>query len=138
VSFFLRWQRQQPTAVTLLSASSEQQQWILTLLPDGFEITTTATEARFGGDEFVVLLRDIDIDAKRSQQQTQLVAAKIAQELSRPFPLNDHIMHQGACSIGLVLFQGDNDSDELLRQADTAMYQAKRSGQNHPCWYNKT
>jgi len=49
VSFFLRWQRQQPTAVTLLSASSEQQQWILTQLPDGFELTATATEVRFGG-----------------------------------------------------------------------------------------
>ncbi len=49
MSFFLRWQRQQPTAVTLLSASSEQQQWILTQLPDGFELTATATEVRFGG-----------------------------------------------------------------------------------------
>jgi phosphoserine phosphatase len=49
VSFFLRWQRQQPTVVTLLSASSAQQQWILTQLPDGFELTATATEARFGG-----------------------------------------------------------------------------------------
>jgi diguanylate cyclase (GGDEF)-like protein len=100
------------------------------------ETRDSDTVARFGGDEFIVLLRDIDIDTKRSQQQIQLVAAKIAQELSRPFPLNDNSMHQGACSIGLVLFKGDTDCDELLRRADTAMYQAKRSGQNQPCWYS--
>ncbi|MBU1311955.1 MAG: diguanylate cyclase [Gammaproteobacteria bacterium] len=95
------------------------------------------TVARFGGDEFIVLLRDIDADDRRSKQHMQVVATKIAQELSRPYPLNDNSMHQCACSIGLVLFLGDADSDELLRQADMAMYQAKKLGQNRPCWYNK-
>ncbi|MBZ9611937.1 diguanylate cyclase domain-containing protein [Rheinheimera maricola] len=95
------------------------------------------TVARFGGDEFIVLLRDIDADAQRSRQHMHIVATKIAQELSRPYPLNDNSMHQCACSIGLVLFIGDTDSDELLRQADTAMYQAKKQGQNRPCWYSK-
>ncbi|WP_445766319.1 diguanylate cyclase domain-containing protein [Rheinheimera sp.] len=94
------------------------------------------TVARFGGDEFIVLLRDIDTDLQRSQQHMQLVATKITQELSRPYPLSGNSMHQCACSIGLVLFQGDSDCDELLRQADTAMYQAKRQGLNKPCWYN--
>jgi GGDEF domain-containing protein len=82
------------------------------------------------------LLRDIDTDISRSRQHMQLVAAKIAQELSRPYPLTDNCMHQCACSIGLVLFQGDSDCDELLRQADTAMYRVKRQGQNQPCWFN--
>lgn len=95
------------------------------------------TVARFGGDEFIVLLRDIDADDRRSKQHMQVVATKIAQELSRPYPLNDNSMHQCACSIGLVLFLGDADSDELLRQADMAMYQAKKLGHNRPCWYNK-
>ncbi|MEH8017924.1 diguanylate cyclase [Rheinheimera muenzenbergensis] len=95
------------------------------------------TVARFGGDEFIVLLRDIDADDRRSKQHMQVVATKIAQELSRPYPLNENSMHQCACSIGLVLFLGDADSDELLRQADMAMYQAKKLGQNRPCWYNK-
>ncbi|WP_166837830.1 diguanylate cyclase domain-containing protein [Rheinheimera pleomorphica] len=93
------------------------------------------TVARFGGDEFIVLLRDIDTDTRRSRQHMQLVACKIVQELSRPYPLDDNSMHQCACSIGLVLFKGDTNCDELLRQADTAMYQAKRGGQNQPCWY---
>lgn len=93
------------------------------------------TVARFGGDEFIVLLRDIDTNASSSKQHMQTVAKKIIQELSRPYPLDSNSMHQCACSIGLVLFKGDTDFDELLRQADTAMYQAKRSGQNQPCWY---
>lgn len=96
------------------------------------------TVARFGGDEFIVLLRDIDTDIKCSKQHMQLVATKIAQELSRPYPLTDNSIHQCACSIGLVLFLGDTDSDELLRQADTAMYQAKKQGLNRPCWYSTT
>lgn len=98
-------------------------------------VRSADTVARFGGDEFIVLLRDIDTDTQRSQQHMQLVAAKIVQELSRPYPLTTSSMHQCACSIGLVLFKGDTDCDELLRQADTAMYQAKRQGRNQPCWY---
>ncbi|WP_027669607.1 diguanylate cyclase domain-containing protein [Rheinheimera baltica] len=103
-------------------------------------LTTTVrsadTVARFGGDEFIVLLRDIDTDTKLSRLYMQQIALKIAQELSRPYPLSDNLMHQCACSIGLVLFQNDNDYDELLRQADSAMYQAKRQGSNQPCWYS--
>lgn len=48
MSFFLRWQRQQPTAVTLLSANSEQQQWMLTPHVDGFSLENTTAEVRFG------------------------------------------------------------------------------------------
>ncbi|HEY0921628.1 sensor domain-containing diguanylate cyclase [Rheinheimera pacifica] len=94
------------------------------------------TVARFGGDEFIVLLRDIDTDAERSKHYMQQIATKITQVLSRPYPLSENNMHQCACSIGLVLFQGNSNSDELLRQADTAMYQAKRLGRNQPCWFS--
>ncbi|WP_372626142.1 diguanylate cyclase domain-containing protein [Arsukibacterium sp.] len=44
--------------------------------------------------------------------------------------------HQCSCSIGLVMFSGDDTSaDVLLRQADAAMYQAKSRGKNQLCWY---
>ncbi|HSG51417.1 MAG TPA: PocR ligand-binding domain-containing protein [Rheinheimera sp.] len=99
-------------------------------------VRSTDTVARFGGDEFIVLLRDIDTEAERSQQHMQHVASKISQELSRPFPLADDRMHQCACSIGLVMFLGDSDSDELLRQADMAMYQSKREGRHIARWFN--
>lgn len=101
-------------------------------------VRSADTVARFGGDEFIVLLREIDTDTRRSQQHIQLVASKIVQELARPYPLSDQSMHQCACSIGLVLFLGDKDSDELLRQADTAMYQAKNQRLNTPCWYSSS
>lgn len=94
------------------------------------------TVARFGGDEFIILLRDIDTDAQRSKEHMHTVAAKISQELSRPYPLTEQRMHQCACSIGLVLFQGENDCDELLRQADSAMYNAKHHKLNQPCWFS--
>ena len=94
------------------------------------------TVARFGGDEFIVLLRDIDTDSERSQQHMQLVATKIAQELSRPYLVSHEKMHQCACSIGLVMFLGDTDSDELLRQADMAMYQSKREGRHIARWFS--
>lgn len=47
MSFFLRWQRQQPTAMTLLSADSEPQQWMLTWHEDGFSLENTTAEVRF-------------------------------------------------------------------------------------------
>ena len=94
------------------------------------------TVARFGGDEFIILLRDIDTDTQRSKEHMYTVAAKISQELSRPYPLTEQRMHQCACSIGLVLFQGENDCDELLRQADSAMYNAKHHKLNQPCWFS--
>ncbi|MDP2713865.1 diguanylate cyclase domain-containing protein [Rheinheimera sp.] len=99
-------------------------------------VRSADTVARFGGDEFIVLLRDIDTDAGRSKLHMQQIAGKIAHELARPYPLSDHSMHQCACSIGLVLFLGEANSDDLLRQADSAMYLAKRQGQNQPCWFS--
>lgn len=100
-------------------------------------VRATDTVARFGGDEFIVLLRDIDTEEIRARQHMQHVADKICHTLSRPYPVSVHSMHQCACSIGMVLFLGESDSDELLRQADTAMYQAKHQSHNAPCWYQK-
>lgn len=99
-------------------------------------IRSADTVARFGGDEFIVLLRDIDTEIERSKLYIQQIAAKIVHELAKPVLLSEHSMHHCACSIGLVLFQGDASYDELLRQADTAMYQAKRGGRNQQCWFS--
>lgn len=94
------------------------------------------TVARFGGDEFIVLLRDIDSNIEHSKHHIQLIANKISNELSRPFQLPDNSMYQCACSIGLVLFQGETSCDKILSQADTAMYKAKRLGNNQPCFFS--
>lgn len=96
------------------------------------------TVVRFGGDEFIVLLKDIDKDDTLSKQQAQQVASKIAETLNVPYQLDDNALyHQCSCSIGLLLFRGDDCKiDELLRRADAAMYQAKTS-QQHLCWVSR-
>jgi diguanylate cyclase (GGDEF)-like protein/PAS domain S-box-containing protein len=81
------------------------------------------TLARFGGDEFTVLIEALDDPAQAVQ-----VAERITQELRRPFILEGRDLYVIA-SIGIAL--GDartHDSDDLLREADTAMYRAKDEG----------
>ncbi len=97
------------------------------------------TVARFGGDEFVVVLGDLDADLAVASAQAQAAAQKIAQALAAPYPvdgLHGHeqgrgMEHRCTASIGIVLFQGSARSAEnLLAEADHAMYRAKRNGRN--------
>jgi diguanylate cyclase (GGDEF)-like protein/PAS domain S-box-containing protein len=81
------------------------------------------TLARFGGDEFVVLLEDVE-----DPDEAVRVAERIVRELRRPFVLGGRELYAPA-SIGVSW--GDartKSSEDLLRDADTAMYQAKREG----------
>lgn len=84
------------------------------------------TIARFGGDEFVILLENIE-----QPEQSQGVAEKIHQSLSKPFQLAEHTLAIGP-SIGIAHFplHGDNEKD-LLRRADEAMYIQKQYRQKH-------
>ena len=82
--------------------------------------------ARFGGDEFVILLNDI-----RNNTNVAEIADKIITVLSSPFELDEKDIVIST-SIGIVIYPDDGDtSQELLRKADTAMYQAKKSRSNH-------
>lgn len=96
------------------------------------------TVARLGGDEFVVILNNLG-NAEQAARQAERLASKIGQVLSQPYELQVELadgslgMHQHHCSlsIGISLFHGhDLSADELLKRADTAMYQAKKSGRN--------
>ncbi|MES2128955.1 MAG: EAL domain-containing protein [Pseudomonadota bacterium] len=88
------------------------------------------TVARLGGDEFVVLLEDLGYHGEEVATQTRVVADKILGALNRPFQLGEHLC-LSTPSIGATLLQDRHSRpDELLRQADIAMYQAKRSGRN--------
>lgn len=81
------------------------------------------TVSRFGGDEFVILLEDV-----KSEQDALDVAARIQRDLQDPIDLDGHQVVISA-SIGIVLSTlGYEDSDNLLRDADIAMYQAKMLG----------
>lgn len=83
------------------------------------------TVARFGGDEFVILLHNI-----HSDRDAALVAEKIIRRLSDPFTLAGRDIIIGA-SVGLAMYPGESDDpDTLLRNADLAMYRAKQTGRN--------
>ncbi len=84
------------------------------------------TVARIGGDEFIVLLEDCHRDKKLATEYTNVVVSKIQKTLSDEYILKD-IHHTCSASIGVTLFMGDEqDSKQILKQADMAMYKAKR------------
>lgn len=81
--------------------------------------------ARQGGDEFTILLQGIKV-----AQDITLIADKLLEAIAQPFVSGSHKIHITS-SIGITVFPfDDNDVDNLLRNADTAMYQAKADGKN--------
>jgi diguanylate cyclase (GGDEF)-like protein/PAS domain S-box-containing protein len=91
------------------------------------------TAARLGGDEFTVLLEALD-DAS----QARLIADRILSALATPFHLDGHDVVIGA-SIGIVLsHETASDPDELLRGADTALYEAKGMGKGRHVTFDPT
>lgn len=81
---------------------------------------------RQGGDEFVVLLAQI-----QTAQDATLAAQKIIEATSEPYLIQHHRLHV-TLSIGVTIYPDDGaDADTMLRNADTAMYYAKKSGRNN-------
>ena len=88
------------------------------------------TVARLGGDEFVVILEDLGGSVEEVAAHCKAVGEKIFDALNLSYPLAGHEV-RSTPSIGIALFEGAQDSiDELLKQADLAMYQSKTSGRN--------
>ncbi|MDD5247457.1 MAG: PAS domain S-box protein [Rhodocyclaceae bacterium] len=97
------------------------------------------TLARFGGDEFVVILSELDADKGESASRAKRVAEKIHSALSEPYRLtvmpegrtDATVEHHCTTSIGVAMFMGHETSqDHILRWADMAMYRAKEIGPN--------
>ena len=97
------------------------------------------TVSRFGGDEFVVLLAELNTDNGESNIHAQLIAEKIRTSLAEPYILALHkagqdeslVEHRCSASIGIVMFPNREASqDDVLKWADAAMYQAKDAGRN--------
>jgi diguanylate cyclase (GGDEF)-like protein/PAS domain S-box-containing protein len=83
------------------------------------------TVARLGGDEFAILLPEV-----RSGDDLGRVANKILDSFKEPFMLESSEVFV-SCSIGIAVYPSDGDNaEDLLKQADSAMYFAKRSGRN--------
>lgn len=88
------------------------------------------TVARLGGDEFVVLIQELSTDWVGAFQQAMAVGQKILSALNEPHWING-LQHTATPSIGAVLFQGTATAPaELIKQADMAMYDAKKVGRN--------
>ena len=88
--------------------------------------------ARLGGDEFTIILRDV-----KKPKNAQKVAQKIHDVIREPFLLAQKEFFL-SCSIGISIFPDDTeDVAELVKFADTAMYDAKRKGKDGFCFYDK-
>ena len=88
------------------------------------------TVARLGGDEFVVVLQNLSSDAPEAAAQARTLGELILAQLRQPYELAGH-EHHFTASIGVTLLNHQRDSvDEVLKQADMAMYRAKDAGRN--------
>ncbi|NVO08246.1 MAG: PAS domain S-box protein, partial [Rhodoferax sp.] len=88
------------------------------------------TVARFGGDEFVVVLKDVGANALEAASGTEVVGEKILAALDQTYELSD-ISHRSTASIGATVFNGQAPAiDDWMKQADLAMYRSKSAGRN--------
>lgn len=103
------------------------------------------TVARFGGDEFVVILNELNADKAESIAQSRIISEKICSTLSDPYRLKMKqaiqtevsIEHQVTVSMGVIIFiNHDGSHDDILRWADIAMYKAKEAGGNMIQFYD--
>ena len=97
---------------------------------------TQDTLARQGGDEFVVMLQGLGERADEAVQQARKVAEKVSRHLGEPYSL-DGKEFQSSVSIGVAIFFGNEQKqDDLLKQADLAMYRAKADGRNRVSFFD--
>ena len=83
------------------------------------------TVARLGGDEFTIIIEDIN-----HSEDASIVARKVLEVMGQPFNLDSHEVFV-TTSVGIAIYPVDGDnSDDLLKNADTAMYRAKEEGRN--------
>ena len=93
------------------------------------------TVARIGGDEFVVLLPGLSQEFLAAAQQAMLAAEKLREALTLPFEI-DGRQYASSASIGVTLLtKSGQNADDLLREADTAMYRAKQRGRNRIAFF---
>jgi len=100
------------------------------------------TVARFGGDEFVVVLSELGEEKSNCVTHANTVAEKIRAVVAEPYWLDYNskgtskmIFHHCTASIGVVLFNGQANEEDILKWADMAMYKAKEAGRNQVRFY---
>lgn len=94
------------------------------------------TVARLGGDEFMVMLEQLGGNLTEAAAHVELIGNKVIAALGLPYQLGA-TDYQCTCSIGVTLFEGNQQRhDELVKQADIAMYQSKKSGRNRLSFFD--
>ena len=88
------------------------------------------TVVRLGGDEFTILIPELDLES-----QVELVAKRLLTAIKQPFRLESETMVP-ACSLGIALYPGDGTTPEaLMLNSDRALYAAKKSGKNRYAFF---
>jgi diguanylate cyclase (GGDEF)-like protein/PAS domain S-box-containing protein len=101
-------------------------------------VRETDTVARLGGDEFVVMLQSLDSSMEQATAQAERVGKKILGSLNQAYRLGA-LEHHSTPSIGIALFENQHQSvDDLLKQADLAMYESKSAGRNTMRFFDPT
>ncbi len=91
--------------------------------------------ARLGGDEFVVLVGHLGLDIEAGARHARAVADKVREVLEQPYQIAG-TLYGSSGSIGITMFpKADERVDDLLREADTAMYRAKSAGRNRIAFF---
>ena len=94
------------------------------------------TVARFGGDEFVLLLEDLSEAADQAIVEIERIGQQILETFNQLYSLAGY-EYRSTPSIGITLFNGQKQTpDALLKQADIALYQAKAAGRNTLCFFD--
>jgi diguanylate cyclase (GGDEF)-like protein len=92
--------------------------------------------ARFGGDEFVVLITDLNKVSKKAKASTDAMAKKMMDALGLSYRLNGQDYYI-TVSVGITMVSGKISADETIKEAEIAMYQAKESGRNAFVFFNE-
>lgn len=93
------------------------------------------TVARVGGDEFVVLVLDLDTDIKQATAKVERISEKIHHVIAEPFNIEGHNLNITS-SIGIAFINNKEEmANDLLKHADAAMYHAKKEGKNTTRYY---
>lgn len=87
-------------------------------------VRETDTVARLGGDEFVVMLEDLAEDFAMAVNEAEKMAKHLISVVQHEFSLQGYAYHC-SCSIGASMFSGQQAVEELIKHADTAMYQVR-------------
>ncbi len=97
-------------------------------------VRTEDTVARWGGDEFTLLLTDVE----NEQDDIHYLLERIQNAINAPIRINDEVKVEITSSIGITLYpDDDNDADTLLRHADQAMYLSKQAGKNRYSFFDQ-